>query len=125
MLEPKKQRPILHFVTRVLVIDTGMFAVVGAICWFGGWRSWEAFSDGLIYASGAVLAFAAFSAYGGWQQTGSFTYQYGSTVNPDDGHTRARRTYADRNAGFLFVLQVGVICALPLAVAAVIQFGLV
>jgi len=30
---------VLRFLRNVVLIDLGIFAVVGLICWFGGWRT--------------------------------------------------------------------------------------
>ncbi|GAB4573311.1 MAG: hypothetical protein Kow0077_15300 [Anaerolineae bacterium] len=120
-MQHKRTAGLRHFLRRLLLIDLVMFAGTGIVCWVGGWRTWTDYGNGLFIACAAVLAFALASAYGGWMTTSGFTYQYASTASHDRAHEHARRALRDRNEGIRLILQAGLICILPLIVAALLQ----
>ena len=108
----------------ILRIDFVVFAAVGLICLIGGWRTWHAYSMGLILACGAVIAVGLYSAYGSWMTTSSFQYQYGSTVNRDTIHERAQQALRDRHAGLRFLIQCALACFLPVTTGVLIQYAI-
>jgi TRAP-type C4-dicarboxylate transport system permease small subunit len=102
----------------ILIGDAAIFGGVGLVCLIvERWRSLYDYANGLVLVSAAVLGIAAYSAFGGWQQTSSFSYQYSSTINADDRVKRAEHAIKDRYGGVRFILQAALIAALPLVVA--------
>lgn len=108
----------------ILRIDLVVFVAVGLICLLGGWRTWHEYSLGLVLACGGVIGIGVYSAFGSWMTTGSFQYQYGSTVNRDTIHERAQQAVRDRNAGLRFLIQCVLACLLPLSVGVLIQYAI-
>ncbi len=123
-MKKRQKRAILRFARWLILVDAGMFALTGIVCWLGGWRTWQDYSNGLLVACAAVLGFALASAYGGWINTSSFRYQYSSTASDADALSHARQAIRDRYEGLRLMLYAAIICALPLGVAVLIQYGL-
>lgn len=120
-MKKRQKRAILRFARWLILVDAGMFAITGIVCWLGGWRTWQDYSNGLLVACAAVLGFAFISAYGGWINTSSFRYQYSSTVSETDALQHARQAIRDRYEGLRLMLFAAIICALPLAIAVLLQ----
>ncbi|MBN2471580.1 MAG: hypothetical protein JXN59_12730 [Anaerolineae bacterium] len=123
-MKKRQKRAIRQFMKRLILIDAGIFGLTGIVCWLGGWRTWEAYSNGLLVACAVVLGIAIASAYGGWMNTSSFRYQFSSTASQSDSLQRAQAAIRDRDEGLRLMLYAAIICALPLSAAVLIQQGL-
>ncbi len=101
-------KAVWGFAKPVLLIDVGILATVGLVCWLGSWWSAAQYGNGLIVAGVGAIAVGLASLLGGWGVTRSFTYQYAQTAGEDRGTGRAQRELedSDRSYGFLAVMGV-------------------
>lgn len=115
------RRVLGRWLRPILVWDAAIFGVVGVACLLNpAWRSWMDAANGLVLICAGVMAFGIFSSFGGWSQTGSFQYQYGSTVDGRDGYQHAQDFVRERGGALNLVFRSITISLLPLLAAAVI-----
>jgi hypothetical protein len=97
---------VRRFLLFVVLLDLVLLAIVGAICWFGGWRSALDYAHGLTYAG--LIIFAC----GGMQYVGSFT----RTIDPIAGYRSTpsgerlawmQRAMGEQDSSFANMLKLG------------------
>ena len=115
---------VLRFLRTVVLIDLGIFAAVGVICWIGGWRTAYHYSYGLILAGVGAMALGAYSVVGSLHTSRSFDYQYASSAGLDSVRKGASQEWKDAGARYAFL---GLMCAVgcvPIAVGILVQIAL-
>lgn len=121
---PKALSAALRFLRTVVLIDLGMFAAVGLICWLGGWRTISYYSNGLILAGVAAWVLGGYGVNSGWQTTRSFDYQYAASAGVDSVRESANRERKEIGARYAFLAQMFIVGATPVAVGILIQLAL-
>ncbi len=112
---------ILRFLRTVVLINLGIFAGVGLICWFGGWRTAHQYGNGLMLAGVAAMVAGVFSLAGGWGLTRSFVYQHAASAGVDDTRERTRRELKDTGQRYGFLALMGVVGIMSIAFGILIQ----
>jgi hypothetical protein len=110
-----------RFARNIVLIELGIFALVGLVCWLGGWRTLYHYSNGLLLAGGAALALGAYSISGSWNVSRSFDYQYAASAGVERFHDSARREMKESGSNYAFVGLMCVIGLLPIAAGVLIQ----
>lgn len=114
----------LRFLRNVVLIDMGIFAVVGLICWFGGWRTAFHYGTSLILAGVAALAFGVYNVIGSWHTSRSFDYQYAASAGVDNVRKSANREREEAGSRYAFLGLMCVIGFVPISVGILIQMVL-
>jgi len=112
---------ILRFLRTVVLIDLGIFAAVGLVCWFGGWRTGYQYGGGLFWAGAAATVIGLSSILGGWGVTRNFEYQYGQSVSEQGIHERTRQTMKDALQSYGFLIRMTAVGLVSIAMGSLIQ----
>jgi hypothetical protein len=112
---------ILRFLRTVVLIDLGIFATVGLVCWLGGWRTAYQYAGGLFWAGAAAIVIGLSSLMGGWGITRSFRYQYGQSVSEQGIYERTRQAIKDEARSYRFLILMAAVGVVSIAVGALIQ----
>ena len=109
--------PLLgRYLRNALLIDMGILIVVGAICWFSGWRRPEQFFEGVFIAALLTLIAGGASVLGGSgllkNPEGLYLENRASTVSYD---RRIKRMASEMMESQSFLLQVSLAGLLLLA----------
>ncbi|MGA9350694.1 MAG: hypothetical protein WBW48_18075 [Anaerolineae bacterium] len=112
---------ILRFLRSVVLIDLGIFAAVGLVCWLGGWRTAYQYGGGLLGTGVAAIVIGLSSLMGGWGITRSFRYQYGQSVSEQGIHERTRQAIKDEARSYRFLILMAAVGVVSIAVGALIQ----
>jgi hypothetical protein len=119
MASPVLTATAKRFLIFVVILDLALLAIVGAVCWFGGWhRAWD-YGNGLTYAGLATIAVGAL------QFVGSFTREVDPiagyhTTNLADQLGLVRRALGERDSTFANMLRLGVAGLLLLGIGQVL-----
>ena len=112
---------ILRFLRTAVLIDLGIFAAVGLVCWLGGWRTAYQYGEGLIWAGAAATVLGLLSVRGGWGITRGFGYLYAQSVSQQSIHERARQAIRDIAEGYRFLILMTAVGAISIAVGSLVQ----
>ena len=112
---------ILRFLRTVVLIDLGIFAVVGVACWLGGWRTVYQYGDGLSLAGAAAILIGLSSLVGGWGITRSFDYQYAQSVSQQGIAGRTQQVMKDIAQSYRFLILMSSAGVVSIAAGALIQ----
>lgn len=110
--------PVALRIAKITVlVEVGVFLVVGVICWLGGWMTRPDVATVLFLVGVGVLGFGTFglSGLGGGQ--GDWVYQYSRTASTQSGHDRAQQDLSDwiRSIPFFLVLFVAGLIAIVIS----------
>ena len=119
---PETRSQVLgRFLRPVLLWDVAIFVTVGLACLVNpAWHSWMDVANGLVVVSAGVMALGVVGGFGGWMQTGSFDYQFSSTVDGRDAHQHAQEFLHERGGASRLIVESAAIGALPFLVAALL-----
>jgi hypothetical protein len=117
----KRVTGILRFLRTVVLIDLGIFAVVGVVCWLGGWRTAYQYGNGLSLAGAAAIVIGLTSVVGGWGITRGSDYQYAQSVSEQDIRGRAQQAIEDVAQSFRFQIRMTAVGVVSIAAGALIQ----
>ncbi|MBM4467009.1 MAG: hypothetical protein FJ014_15900 [Chloroflexi bacterium] len=112
---------ILRFLGTVVLIDLGIFAAVGLVCWLGGWRTAYQYGGVLFWAGVAAIVIGLSSLMGGWGMTRNFTYLYGQSVSEQNIHERTRQAIKDEARSYWFLILMAAVGVVSIAVSTLIQ----
>jgi len=112
---------VFRFLRPVVLIDLGIFAFVGLVCWFGGWRTAHHYGNGLMLAGVAAVLIGISSLLGGWGLTRSVDYQYARSVGEDSIGERTKRDLKDVARSYGFLIRMTVVGVVSYAFGLVIQ----
>jgi hypothetical protein len=112
---------ILRFLRTVVLIDLVIFAVVGVVCWLGGWRMAYQYGNGLSLAGAAAIVIGLSSLVGGWGITRGFDYQYAQSVSEQDIHGRTQQALRDIAQSYRFLILMTAVGVVSIAVGTLIQ----
>jgi hypothetical protein len=112
---------ILRFLRTVVLIDLGIFAVVGVVCWLGGWRTAYLYGGGLFLAGAAAIVIGLSSLVGGWGITRGFDYQYARSVSEQGIGGRTQQAMRDIGRSFRFQILMTSVGVVSIAAGALIQ----
>src|SRR5262245_14254560 len=88
-----------RFLTFVVLLDLSLLATIGAICWFGGWRTAWDFGNGLTYAGLAIMLVGGLQYFGSFSRAADPIAGYRST-NLADQAGWVRRAIGERDSAF-------------------------
>ncbi len=113
---------VWRFSRNFVLIELGIFATVGLLCWLGGWRTLYQYGNGLLLAGVVVLALGAYSISGSLAGSRSFDYQFSASAGVDERfHQSARRERQEVGSSYIFLSQTCVIGLLPLVAGILLQ----
>jgi len=112
---------ILRFLRTVVLIDLGIFAAAGLVCWLGGWRTAYQYGGVLFWTGVAAIVIGLSGLMGGWGITRSFDYQYAQSVSEQNIHERTRQAIKDISRGYRFQLLMTTVGVVSIAAGALIQ----
>jgi hypothetical protein len=95
-----------RFLLFVALLNVATFAVIGPICWFGGWRTAGDFGNGLTYAGLVVMAIGGARYFGGLSSNTNPAIGYQS-MNLREQHNWVVRTMSERDSAFVVMLKLG------------------
>jgi uncharacterized membrane protein YfcA len=104
-----------RFLIKILITEVVILIITAIICWFVGWRTFSEFGQGLIYAGIAVLFFSASSIFGATRLAKDPTVRYIQSVSADDAHTRSKRHMQDLTESRAFLILVGIVGIITVA----------
>ncbi len=99
---------ILRLLGKILLADLIIFIIVGAVCWFGGWRTLENYGTGLMYGGIGAIMVAGLSALGGTEIARNPTYRYIQSVMSNSLSDRTKQNWLDNLESFSFFAWMGV-----------------
>ncbi len=111
---------LLRFAGRVALIDVGIFAGVGVVCWLGGWRTAGAYGTGLIVAGVGAIVLGLASVQTSWGITRSGTYQLGQTVGVDSIGESSRRAMGEVSRSYGDLVRMALIGIVPIVAGSLI-----
>lgn len=112
---------ILRFLRNIVLIDLGIFATTGLVCWFGGWRTAYYYGNGLMLAGVLAMALGLYSLTGNWGLTKSFNYQHAASAGADNIRERTRREMNDTGKSYAFLVLMGIVGIVSIALGILIQ----
>ena len=99
---------ILRILGKILLADSVLVIVVGAVCWFGGWRTMNTFATGLMYAGMGAMILGGLSAYGGNSIARDPTYRYIQSVMPNSLAERTKKDWRENLDSINFLIWSGI-----------------
>lgn len=103
----KRVRGVLgRFLLFVALANVVVFAAVGLICWFGGWRTAGDFGNGLTYAGLVIMATGGMRYFGGLANNVNPAMGYHS-MNLREQHKGMVRFLDERDSAFVTMLKFG------------------
>jgi len=107
---------ILRLLGRILLADLILFIIVGVVCWFGGWRTMEDFSAGLMYGGMGAILLAGLTALGGYGIARDSTIRYIQSAIPNWLNEGKKLDWQENLESVSFVLWVGVAGAIAIVI---------
>ncbi len=120
-MEKQTRAAILRFLRNVALIDLGIFATTGLVCWFGGWRTAYYYGNGLMLAGVLAMSLGLCSLMGNWGLTRSFSYQHAASAGVDNIQERTRREINDTDKSYAFLVLMSVVGIVSIALGILIQ----
>jgi len=112
---------VFRFLRPVVLIDLGIFALVGLVCRLGGWRTAHHYGNGLMLAGVVAVVVGISSVFGGWGLTRGFDYQYARSAGEDTIGERTKRGLKDMARSYGFSVRMTVVGVVSYAFGLVIQ----
>ena len=115
-------QPTNHAAWLVARIELFLFVGVAAACWLLGWRTLDAYANGLQIAGVALMAFGLYSMVGDRDQRNAIRARYGPAAARSHQGKGAQQERALQQAAEAFVLEMGLLGGIPLLVGLLLQF---
>lgn len=116
---------VFRFLRPIVLISLGIFALVGLVCWFGGWWTARDYGNGLMIAGVVALVVGLLSVFGGWGLTRDSSYMYARSAGEDTIVERTNRDLKDvvRSYGFSIRMVIVAVVAYASGLAIKAIFG--
>jgi hypothetical protein len=112
---------MLRFLGIALLACLGILAVVGLVCWFAGWRSFDSYGNALVYTGVGVIFIGFYGLQGGWRGERSYAYTQARSVGHEEYGARGRHVQQSTMESYAFSIQMGIIGALTIVAGIVIH----
>ncbi len=112
---------VLRFLGLAVLACLGIAAVVGLVCWFVGWRSFESYGNALIYTGVGVIVIAFYGFQGGWRGERGYAYTQGRSVGHGNPGSRGRHVQQSTMESYAFSIQMSIIGVLTIIAGILIQ----
>ena len=99
---------VLRILGKIIMADLILFIVVGAVCWFMGWRTMSTFATGLMYAGMGAVILGGMSALGGNSIARDPTYRYIQSVMPNSLADRTKQDWRENYESINFLTWSGI-----------------
>ena len=99
---------ILRILGKILLANLILFIVVGAVCWFVGWRTMNAYATSLMYAGMGALILGGMSALGGNSLARDPTYRYIQSVMSNSLADRTKQDWRENMDSINFLTWLGI-----------------
>ena len=124
MAERRGLAVVGRFLLFVALLNLLMVAVMGLVCWFGGWRTAGDFGNGLTYAGLVVMATGAMRYFGGLANNVNPALGYQS-MDLREHHNWVVRTIGERDSAFAVMLKLGASGLVAMALGQALRAALV
>jgi hypothetical protein len=99
---------LLKLLGRILLSEMVLFIIVGAVCWFGGWRTLGNYATGLMYGGIGAILLGGVTAFGGNTIARDPTYRYIQSDMSNSLSERTSQDWKDNLNSINFMIWVGV-----------------
>ena len=119
-MTPHRLSPtVRRYLVFAAFLDLMLLVIMGAICWFGGWRTAWDYGNGLTYAGLATLAVGALQCVGSFTRATDPIAGY-HTTNLGEHLVGVRRAVGERDGTFATMLKLGLAGLVPIALGQLI-----
>ena len=112
---------MLRFLGIALLACLGILVVVGLVCWFAGWRSFDIYGNALVYTGVGVILIGFYGLQGGWRGERSYAYTQARSVGHEEYGARGRHVQQSTMESYAFSIQMGIIGALTIVAGMLIH----
>jgi hypothetical protein len=109
-----------RFLLFVALLNMVAFAVIGLICWFGGWRTAGDFGNGLTYAGLVIMGIGAARYFGGLANNVNPAMGY-HALNLREQHNGIVRFMSERDSAFTVMLKLAASGAVIMAIGQLLR----
>jgi len=97
---------VLRLLRNVVLIDLGIFGIVGLFCWLIGWRTWFQYGRTLVIA-GALCALFGVLTMQGAMRSRHPDYFYVDSMGMPSAYERTKQLVLDSYASYRFMVLMG------------------
>lgn len=124
MAEHRVLAVVGRFLLFVALLNLLICAVMGLVCWFGGWHTAGDFGNGLTYAGLVVMAIGAMRYFGGITNNVNPAMAYHS-MNLREHHNGVVRMMLDRDSAFMLMFKLGASGLVAMAIGQALRAAMV
>jgi len=122
-MKKRKKTIINGYLKRIGIGILVSLTIVGAICLIkSDCRNLQSFTNGLFFIGGIEISAGFLSLVGNMKFRGSATYQVTRTAGAENSQRRTREDLNSTEKSFRFVLYMGIVGALVMALSFAIQY---
>jgi len=112
----------LRFLVPILGVDAALALMLAIICALGGWLTVRGYGIALLLGGAPLMGIGLAGLLFGWQNTRSFTYQFGMSASGQTQRALAEQEIADVNAGTSLIVRLFGLGLLPAFVGMALVF---